>query len=239
MKSDLGRDVYGLAAIGLAICALIWQSFNVWQVPLSGIPHPKIFIDCIAILEIGGGVAIQFPRSARAGAAVLGTLYAIFALLWLPLWVRNPLVYDRLGAFFEQFSMASGALIVYGPKTARIGYYGFGASLISFGLSQAIHLQATAGLVPKWIPPGQMFWAVVTTIAFALAAIALLTGRSALLAARLTTLMIMLFGVLIWVPATFADPHSLANWAEMGETFAICGAAWILADYLARLPSRR
>ena len=44
---------------------------------------------------------------------------------------------------------------------------------------------------PKWIPPGQMFWAVTTTKAFALAAIALLSDHSALLASRLLTIMVI------------------------------------------------
>jgi hypothetical protein len=58
-----------------------------------------------------------------------------------------------------------------------------------------------------------MFWAIVTTIAFVLAAIALLSGRSALLAARLLTAMLIGFGLLVWLPAPFADPHKMINWA--------------------------
>ena len=48
----------------------------------------------------------------------------------------------------------------------------------------------TAALVPKWIPPNQMFWTILTTIAFALAAIAILINRQARLATRLMTLML-------------------------------------------------
>ena len=77
-----------------------------------------------------------------------------------------------------------------------------------------------------------MFWAVVTTIAFALAAVALLSGHFALLAARLTTAMIVGFGLLVWLPAPFAEPHNLTSWAGNAENLAIAGAAWIVADYL-------
>jgi len=151
----------------------------------------------------------------------------------VPLVVAQPLVYDRLGNFFEQFSLVSAALIVTRiPKLARIGYYGFGICVVSFTLEQLFYLSGTASFVPTWIPPGQMFWAVVTTIAFALAAVALLTGRSALLAARLTTAMIAGFGLLIWLPALVADPHRLFTWAGNAENWAIGGAAWIVADYL-------
>ena len=77
-----------------------------------------------------------------------------------------------------------------------------------------------------------MFWAIVTTIAFALAAIALLFGRSALLAARSTTVMLIGFGLLVWLPAPFADPHKMINWAGNAQNLAITGAAWIVADFL-------
>src|SRR6266478_611780 len=78
----------------------------------------------------------------------------------------------------------------------------------------------------------QMFWAVTTTVLFALAAVALLTNRMALLATRLLTMMLVIFGLLVWVPLLLSDPHSHTNWSETVETFAIAGAAWILADLL-------
>ncbi len=75
-----------------------------------------------------------------------------------------------------------------------------GVCVASFTLEQAFYLGATASLVPKWLPPSQMFWAVATTVAFALAAVALLTNRKALPATRLLTMMIVGFGLLVWVP---------------------------------------
>jgi uncharacterized membrane protein YphA (DoxX/SURF4 family) len=101
-------------------------------------------------------------------------------------------------------------------------------------LEQLFNLSATASFVPKWIPPGQMFWSIATTIGFALAAIALLSGRSALLAAQLTTAMIVGFGLLIWLPFVFADPHKLFIWAGNAENLSIAGAAWIVTDFLSQ-----
>lgn len=212
----------------------VWHDF-IWQMePPVKFARADFFVGFIAGVLIAGGVAILFARSSRVGAAALALVYAVFALAWLPLWIQKPLVFDDLGNAFEPFAMLCGALILYGRQTARIGYYGFAVSVISFAVYQAVHMDVTASLVPKWIPPGQMFWAAATTIAFGLAAIALLTGRAALLAARLTTIMLAAFGLLVWVPATVAKPHSVGNWAELGLTFGICAAAWIAADYLAR-----
>jgi len=44
--------------------------------------------------------------------------------------------------------------------------------------------------------------------------------------------MLVLFGLLVWVPLLLSDPHSHTNWSETVETFAIAGTAWILADLL-------
>jgi uncharacterized membrane protein YphA (DoxX/SURF4 family) len=95
-----------------------------------------------------------------------------------------------------------------------------------------VYLSATATFVPKWIPPGQNFWAIATTIAFALAALALFSGRQALLASRLLTSMVIAFGLLVWLPAPFADPHKQMNWFGNAENLSIAGAAWIVADLL-------
>jgi hypothetical protein len=45
-------------------------------------------------------------------------------------------------------------------------------------------------------------------------------------------MMLVIFGVLVWVPALLSDPQNHANWSETVETFAIAGTAWILADLL-------
>ncbi|MGB8522814.1 MAG: hypothetical protein WCD43_07600, partial [Candidatus Acidiferrales bacterium] len=78
---------------------------------------------------------------------------------------------------------------------------------------------------------------IATTAAFALAAIALLTGFQSLLASRLTIAMLVGFLLLVWLPALFADPHNFGNWSEALETFAITASACLVADYLARCPS--
>lgn len=242
--------MYGLAAVGFGVLALVWHDFNTWQQirPLGNVPHRELLLYIAAAVEFFGGLAIQWPRTARAGAIALGSIYLIFALLWAPLIMEKPLVFDLWANFFEQFSLVSGALIVYGsfgpndsaPSTnvARIGYFSFGICVVSFTLEQLFYLSGTAGFVPKWIPPGQMFWAITTTIAFALAAIALLSGRLALLASRLLTAMIVGFGLLVWLPA-LADPHKLFNWAGNMENSAIAGAAWIVADYLSQSRSAK
>lgn len=226
------------------VVALVWHDFNIWQQirPLGDAAHRGMLVFLYATVELLGGIAIQWRKTARAGAAALGAISLIFASLWVPFIAAKPQVYDFWGNFFEQFSLVSGALIVYaavdesGAKRsamlARIGYICFGICVISFTLEQLFYLSGTASFVPKWMPLGQMFWAITTTIAFALAALALFSGLWDLLASRLLTAMIIGFGLFIWLPAPFVDPHKQINWAGNAENLAIAGGAWIVADYL-------
>ena len=245
MKFSLGRYIFGLATIATGICALASHNYD----QLAAVPHHAILSYIVAAIEILAGLAVLWTGTTRPGAVALGAIYAIFCLLALPLIIHQPLVYNNYGNFFEQFSYVAGALILYacaGPiaaprptRLAQIGYYSFALCLVSFALEQLFYLPPTVALVPKWIPPGQMFWAIATTLAFAIAAIALLTGFMALLASRLTVAMLLGFLLLVWLPALFADPHNFGNWSEALETLAITGSAWLVADYLAHRRSAK
>src|SRR5580693_1915404 len=232
-RSNLGRQVFGVAALAFGLITLAWHDYNDRH-------QLRYIVYAAAAAQIFGGAAIQFRRTAKTGAAVLGAAYLVFALLCVPGIVAKPQIYNSWGNFFEQFSLLTGAAIVYArlssawsPETLnRIGRILLGICAVSFTLEQAFYLRPTATLVPKWIPPSQMFWAVATTVFFALAAVALLANQMALLATRLLAAMIVSFGLLVWVPLLLSDAHSHTNWSEGAETFAIAGTAWILADLL-------
>jgi len=232
-RPNLGRHVFGVAALAFGVITLAWHEYNGWHLP-SYIVYPA------AAAEIFGGAAIQFRRAAKTGGVALGAAYLGFALACVPGIVAAPRIYNNWGNFFEQFSLVTGAAIVYGRLSStwsgetlhRIGRILLGICATSFVLEQAFYLHATASLVPKWLPASPMFWAIATTVAFALAAVALLANRMALLATRLLIMMLVMFGLLVWVPLLLLDPRNPTNWSETAETFAIAGAAWILADLL-------
>ena len=239
---DLGRHLYGAAAVAFGLIALTWHNYHDWDQLRSilNAADGPVFLYAIASAWIFGGAAIQFRPTAKTGAAVLGAVYLVFALLCVPQIVAAPRVYNSWGNFFEQLSLVTGAALVYSrsPRPGaskmvnRFGRVAFGICAGSFALEQAFYLKPTADLVPKWLPPGQMFWAVTTTVFFALAAFALLANRMAIPAARLLTIMILSFGLLVWIPLLLSHPQSHANLSETAETFAIAGTAWILADLL-------
>jgi hypothetical protein len=231
--ANLGRHLFGMAAVAFGVITLAWHDYNGWQ-------QPRFLVYAAAAALMFGGAAIQVRRTTKIGAVLLTVVYLAFAFLCVPGIVAKQQIYNSWGNFFEQFSLVIGAAIVYARLSSRwpretldrIGRIVLGICVASFTLEQAFYLHPTTTLVPKWIPPGQMFWAVATTVPFALAAVALLANRMALLAAGLLTLMLALFGLLVWVPLLLSDPHSHTNWSETAETFAIAGTAWILADLL-------
>ena len=242
MKTALyGRIVFGGSAVLFGVIALMWHDSDTWQTlgQIWSLPFGTIIGGCLMAAQIAGGLGMQLPRTARLASIVLGIVYLLFSLACIPGIIAAPAIYAHYGSFFEQFSSLCGAIALYAASEAnatraeafgRVACLGLGACAISFTLSQILYFQVTADLVPKWIPPNQTFWAILTTIAFALGAIAILVNRQARLAMRLMTLMLALFGVLVWVPRLIADPESHGNWSEFGLTFLIAGAVWMVAD---------
>src|ERR1700687_2568613 len=182
-SSNLGRHVFGVACLAFGLITLAWHDYNDGH-------QLRYIVYAASAAQIFGGAAIQFRRTAKTGAAVLGAAYLVFALLCVPGIVAAPQIYNSWGNFFEQFSLVTGAAIAYARLSSawsretlsRIGRILLGICTASFTLEQAFYLRATANFVPKWLPPSQMFWAVTTTVLFALAAVALLTNRQAPLA---------------------------------------------------------
>ena len=242
MKTALyGRIVFGASAVLFGVIALMWYDADTWQAlsQIWSLPFGAIIGGCLMIAQIAGGIGMQYPRTARLASIVLGVVYLLFSLACLRPIIAAPAIYVHYRSFFEQFCALCGAIALYAATEAnearalafgRVARLGLGVCAISFTLSQILYLSFTAQLVPKWIPPNQMFWAILTTIAFALAAIAILINRQARLAIRLMTLMLALFGVLVWIPRLIAHPDAHLNWSEFGLTFLITGAAWMVAD---------
>jgi len=236
-----GRLVFGASAVFFGSIALMWHDPDTWQSlrQIWRLPFGIIIGACLMALQVAAGIAMQHPRAARSASVALSIVYLVFSLACVPGIIAAPAVYGQYGSFFEQFSLLCGAVALFAATEANaaravafggLARLGLGVCAISFTLSQIVYLRLTASLVPRWIPPSQMFWAILTTIAFALAALAILINRQARLALRLLTLMLALFGMLVWIPRLIAHPHAHLNWSEFGLTLLITGAAWMVAD---------
>lgn len=242
MWTTPGVMAYGLSAMVLGAVGLAFGDFaGVWHPVRPGTPGRTALAYLAGVCLVAAGAAVQRRQFARGGVAVLGAFYLTMSLLWLPRVFGHPRIYGTWGGFFEQFSLVAAAVTVYGfldrvktaPRVAEIGRVLFGICVVSFALNHFFAIPETAGMVPKWLPPGQYFWAVATGIAHLLAALAILANVRAVLAARLLTLMLFSFGVFVWLPLLLARRGEHVPWAGTAINLVVTGAAWAVADYLA------
>ena len=235
--ASYGRIVFGASAVLFGVIGLMWHDADTWQAgPILKLPLAAFVTDILALAQIAGGVGMLFAAS-RWAPIVLGAVYAVLSIACVPSMIAHPAVYGSYVLFFEIFSIVCGAAAAYAAAAgggsialARAARTGIGICTVSFALAQVFYLKFTASLVPSWIVPNQMFWAIFTTVAFALAAVAILINVRARLALRLMTLMVALFGLLVWVPALVAQPKSHGNWSEFALNYLIAGASALVAE---------
>ena len=234
------RIFFGASAVLFGVIGLLWHDAETWQNvrALFKLPLGAVVAIGLMILQIAGGLGIQIPRAMRSSAIVLCFVYFCFMLACVRAIVAAPADYGSYPNFFEQLSIFCGALAIYAassagkaPRTlAHFARLGFAIAAVSFTATQIYYFRFTVAAVPKWIPPSQNFWAVVTTVAFGLGALAILINQHARLALRLTALMTGLFSALVWAPTLIAHPKSHSALSEFALTVLITGAAWVISQ---------
>jgi uncharacterized membrane protein len=192
--------------------------------------------------------SLEWRRTVVWGAAALTGYYVVFVLLLMNgrLLFTSYAVYGTYESIAMQLALAVSGLIVYATaakidaqidavvaaRLSRLGQLTFGVCTLIWGGAHFVYMNLTAPLVPKWLPPGQVFWGYVTGVCFIAAGLSILTGIKARLAAILLTTMVASFGLLANGPMLFADPSSHWNWTESALNLALIGAAWVVADSL-------
>lgn len=236
-----GRILFGASAVLFGVIALMWHDADTWQslARIWRLPLGSTLGACLMVAQIAGGAGLPFRRTTPFGSTLLIVVYALSCLVCLGGIAAAPRLFDSYDGFFEQFALLSGAVAVYAStlpavkrtltlrRAARIG---IGLCAIVFMAAQIVYPGVTAELVPTWLPPNQTFWATLTTVAFGLAAIAILINVRARLALGLMTLMLALFGLLVWVPRVIAHPGSHGTWSEFALNYLITGAVWAVVS---------
>jgi uncharacterized membrane protein len=239
-----GQRVFGLGVIAMGLVSLALGGFPPGALP-SGLPAHELGYASAALL-VAAGLALQWRRTAVWAAAAVGLYYAVVNLGL----VNGPVVAAHLGEFLAWFGVAepvaivAGALIVFAaaarlpaPMAGRLvrgAQIAFGACAVFFGVAHFLHMELTAPLVPKWLPPSQVFWGYATGIAHIAAGLAFISGVQARLAAILLTVMYASFTPLVHIPIFLANHHSHRNWQENATNIVLTGVAWLLADALSR-----
>lgn len=241
-----GSRVYGVGVMALGLACLAFGDFDPGQTVPKDFPARTALAYSAGIFMVVAAAAIEWRRTVAWGAAALAGYYAVFVLLLMNgrLLLRGYAVYGTYEGIAMQLAIAASALIVYATtaqidrevsaRLTRVGHIGFGACSLIWGGAHFVYMNLTAPLVPKWLPPGQVFWGYVTGGCFIAAGFAVLTRIQARLAAILLTVMIAAFGLLANGPMLIANPSSHWNWTESILNLALIGAAWVVADSLAQ-----
>ncbi|MBL6854345.1 MAG: hypothetical protein ISS15_14355 [Alphaproteobacteria bacterium] len=232
----LGARVYGIAAIMMGVAGLLWADFATGglRVPAT-LPGRALLAYAVGALLIAGGALINWRRA--WGAALLAAIFGLgFLLVDLVPLIAHASRFDYWEATAEPMAMTMGGLVAFASpssRLSRIALYVFACCLMVFGTAHFVFAKLSATFVPGYLPPSQMFWVYVTGAAAIAAGLAILSGILALLAARLLTLMYVLFGILVHTPFVLAKPADHNVWIEFMVNLALAGAAWIVADTLA------
>ncbi len=245
----LGVRVYGLGGVALGLVGLAFGDFaSVWQPVPKDVPERTALAYLVAALLLALGLAVNWKRTARIGAAGLAGLYALGVVaLHVPIAVAQPLELESWAGIAEQMALVAGGIVSFtvvsdtaDAKTAdRIALAGriiFGVCLLVFGAVHFVYLRATASYVPQYLPLGGVFWANFTGAAHVAAGLGILSGVRARLAAQLVTAMFVVFGLLVHAPTLLAASTNHVAWAANAINLALIGAAWAVASSLEKRP---
>jgi uncharacterized membrane protein len=240
-----GWRVYGLGVMSLGIVSLVFGHFDPGQpVPANFPAHIVAYV--VGAFMVIAAAAIEWRKTAAWGAGALAIYYVLFVVILMN--GRLLLVHYREYVIYEEIAMqlavGLAALIIYAnaakidsaraARLTRVSLLAFGVCCLVFGGAHFAYLKYTASMIPKWLPPSQIFWTYVTGISFIAAGIAILTGIQARLAAILLTVMLISFGVLSNGRILLTNLSLHGNWSESAINLATVGAAWVVADSLAR-----
>jgi uncharacterized membrane protein YphA (DoxX/SURF4 family) len=241
-----GWRVYGLGVMAMGLACLAFGAFDPGQPVPANFPARTVLAYAAGAFMVVAAAAGEWRRTAAWGAAALTVYYTLFVVILMNgrLLLRDYAVFVTYENIAEQLAIAAGGLIVYATtakidavlaaRLTRLGRLAFGVCALVFGGAHFVYMKNTASLVPKWLPPTQEFWGYATGVGFVAAGVAILTGVQARLAAILLTAMLVSFALLVHEPMLLADHSSHFNWTESTENLAVMGAAWVVADSLAR-----
>jgi uncharacterized membrane protein YphA (DoxX/SURF4 family) len=241
-----GWRVWGFGIIALGAVCLAFGDFHPGQPVPKDFPARTELAYAVALFMLVAGAAVEWRRTLPWAAAAITAYWALVVVILMNgrVWLAHYAEFLPYESTAIQLAILAGGLIVYAnvaridaalaARLTRIAQILFGVCALVFGTAHFIYMTLTAPLVPKWLPPSQEFWGYATGIFHIAGGLAILTGVKARLAAILLTVMYALFSVMVHIPMAIADPANHWIWNENAVNLALIGAAWVVADSLAR-----
>jgi uncharacterized membrane protein len=226
----VGRAVFAVTLIAVGIAGLLFGDFvGVWDGVPKGTPARAELAVVCALVSVAGGAGLLWRRTALATARALLVWLVLWALLFKGRFVlTQPLTEGTWQSLGENAVLVAGAwvLCAWDVRIARVIY---GLAMAAFGFSHFVYLDLTAPLVPGWLP-WHVGWAYFTGAAYLAAALGLLCGVWARLAAVLSTLQMGGFTLLIWIPMALSGPMTPFRRGELILSWTLTAAGWVVAD---------
>ncbi|HEV2284622.1 MAG TPA: hypothetical protein VGR80_01165 [Steroidobacteraceae bacterium] len=242
-----GRAVFAVTLIGVGIAGLLCGDFvGVWGGVPRGTPARAQLALVCALVSVAAGAGLLWRRTALATARALLVGLVLWALLFKGRFVLSqPLTEGTWQSLGENAVLVAGVWVLYaslageadrrragfatGERGVRIARVIYALAMAAFGFSHFAYLDLTAPLVPAWLP-WHVGWAYFTGAAYLAAAVAMLVGVWARLAAVLSTLQMGGFTLLIWVPMALSGPMSPFRRGEFILSWTLTAAGWVVAD---------
>lgn len=235
----IGLAGLGVLSLGSGDFAYTWQPVPAWVIWREGLAYAS------GLLLVGAGVGMLVKSIARRSTLIMTIYLATWVLL-----LQSPRVAHAPGnvgvwlGFCENLVLVCGGWILFLSLTGsdrnlrpkfladpRVPRLLFGAACVVLGLSHFAYLDATAGMVPAWLPDRAGF-AYLTGAGHFAAGLAILFGVVPRLASTLEASMISTFVLLLHAPGVSSQPTSRLQWTMLFVASAIAGAAWVAAGSL-------
>lgn len=235
VDKQAARIAFATGMISLGVVGLVFGDFaQVWRSAPTWVPGRHGLALASAVLMLACGLGLLWKRSEAAASRVFFYYWVVLTLLiQVPIVVKHPLneIAWQGVAHLAMLVSAAWMLMTTDARALRTARILFGLALIPVGLAHFVYLELTAPIVPAWLP-FHTFWAYFTGAAQLAAALGIVLGVYARLAAALEAVLLALFTFLVWPPMMFAAPAKAGLWSEFTISWALCAAAWVVAAHM-------
>jgi len=247
-KIGFGDAMFAGSLAALAVLSLVYGNF---APILDPFPWPKALTFALGLVLLAACIGLLFGRTVGASAIAIALFAAAWALVRTSPVVHSPQSIGSWYGFCEGVSVLAGVWTLYviyrrcehagttapltGDTALRVARVLFGGACLVYGIAHFAYAAYSMPFVPTWLP-ARMPLVYATGIFHAAAGVGLILGIQPRLAARLEATMIILFGVLVWLPSLFAHPAPKwagtpqNQWSETFLNFLLASVAWLIAE---------